>query len=295
MDINNLELYKIFYTVASTGNISRAAEVLYTGQPSVSKTIKRLEESLQTRLFIRNPKGVALTSDGKILLEYITKALQEIYAGELAIKKSTENTFGKLILGISSTLYKYFIFPNIKDFLEAHPNFTVSIVDNSKSCEIIEAVKKGAIDVGVASKPLLYEGIDFIPISTVEEIMVSAPNYIDRFDVSDLHTFFDQVPLIFLENGNVAREYNEQYLRSLGISVSPEIVTSNMNFIIELVMLGVGVGIVYKEAIQRELKSGELVELNFLPKIPKREIGIVLKKNELRSFTVREFVDFYSR
>lgn len=295
MDINNLELYKTFYAVAAAQNISKAAEVLYTGQPSVSKAIKRLEESLQVCLFIRNPKGVTLTNEGEILFKHVTKAMQEINTGELAIKKMTENTTGKLTLGISSTLYKYFIFPHVKGFLETHPHFMVNIVDNSKSYEIIKAVKERALDLGVVSKPLSGEGIEFIPISTVEETIVSTPDYLSRVDASDLHSFFDQAALISLEKGNVAREYNEQYLNGLGIDVKPEIVTSNMNFIIELVTLGVGIGIVYREAIQKELLEGILVEIDFLPAIPKREIGIVLKKNELHSFAVKEFIDYYMR
>ncbi len=99
----------------------------------------------------------------------------------------------------------------------------------------------------------------------------------------------------FLKEGNVAREYHESYLNSLNIDIKPEIVTSNMSFIIELVTLGMGIGMVYKEAVQKELKEGKLIELNSLPEIPKRDIGIVLNNNAFRTFAVNAFVEYYSR
>ena len=63
----NLSLYKIFYEVAKTENISRTSKELYISQPAISKSISKLESSLNTALFIRNSRGVQLTEDGKVL------------------------------------------------------------------------------------------------------------------------------------------------------------------------------------------------------------------------------------
>ena len=62
-----LSLYRIFYTVANTENISRAARQLFISQPSLSKSIGRLEEQLDTQLFIRTSRGVRLTEEGQLL------------------------------------------------------------------------------------------------------------------------------------------------------------------------------------------------------------------------------------
>ena len=64
-----LELYRVFRTVAAKGNISAAAQELYISQSAVSQSIRQLEEQLQLRLFSRSPRGVALTSEGQLLLE----------------------------------------------------------------------------------------------------------------------------------------------------------------------------------------------------------------------------------
>ena len=53
----NLSLYKVFYTVANTGNISKAAAELYISQPAISKSILKLEQNLEVTLFSRNSEG----------------------------------------------------------------------------------------------------------------------------------------------------------------------------------------------------------------------------------------------
>ena len=57
----NLSLYRIFYMVANTGSISRAASELFISQPAVSKAVQKLEQSLNTTLFLRSSRGVSLT------------------------------------------------------------------------------------------------------------------------------------------------------------------------------------------------------------------------------------------
>ena len=79
-----LELYRVFHEVARMGNISAAAQNLFISQSAVSQSIKQLEEQLQVRLFSRSTKGVYLTSEGKLLQEYISHALGLIQSGEAA-------------------------------------------------------------------------------------------------------------------------------------------------------------------------------------------------------------------
>ena len=69
----NLSLYKIFYTVAQEKNISRASQELYISQPAISKSIRKLEESLGVTLFVRSSRGVRLTEEGSLLYEHMQR------------------------------------------------------------------------------------------------------------------------------------------------------------------------------------------------------------------------------
>ena len=81
----NLSLYHIFYVTGKKGSISRAAKELYISQPAVSRAVQKLEHNLNTLLFKRNSRGVALTPDGKILFEKIQAAFELVNEGERAI------------------------------------------------------------------------------------------------------------------------------------------------------------------------------------------------------------------
>ena len=83
----HLSQYKIFYEVARCGNISRAAKELYISQPAISKAISKLEESLGTRLFNRNSRGVQLTREGTILFQHVNTAYDSIGHGERELKR----------------------------------------------------------------------------------------------------------------------------------------------------------------------------------------------------------------
>ena len=85
-----LELYRVFHEVARMGNISAAAQNLFISQSAVSQSIKQLEEQLQVRLFSRSTKGVYLTSEGKLLQEYISHALGLIQSGEEKLAQSRQ-------------------------------------------------------------------------------------------------------------------------------------------------------------------------------------------------------------
>ena len=70
MDIN-LELYKVFYYVATTLSFSEASRQLFISQSAVSQSIKTLEKKLNHPLFIRSTKKVLLTPEGELLLQHV--------------------------------------------------------------------------------------------------------------------------------------------------------------------------------------------------------------------------------
>lgn len=74
----NLNLYHIFYTVAKCRNISGAARQLFISQPAISKAISRLEQNLDTTLFLRSSRGVRLTETGELLFRQVESAFQAI-------------------------------------------------------------------------------------------------------------------------------------------------------------------------------------------------------------------------
>ena len=95
---------KVFYHVAKERSISRAAERLRTFQPSVTRCIRQLEHQAQSKLFIRNRKGLILTQQGEILFDHVKNAMTEIELAQNKISGAAEDVNG--ILKITTT-YAY--------------------------------------------------------------------------------------------------------------------------------------------------------------------------------------------
>ncbi len=83
----SLSSYRIFYEVARTENISRAAKELYISQPAISKSISKLEDSLNVPLFVRSSRGAQLTEEGRVLYEHVRAAFEQLDMGEQEIHR----------------------------------------------------------------------------------------------------------------------------------------------------------------------------------------------------------------
>ena len=123
----NLSSYWIFYTVANAGNISKAAKELYISQPAISKSIQKLEDGLECKLFSRSSRGVVLTDEGRLLYDHVSEAFEALNEGEEKLKRSIELGVGQLKIGVSSTLCKYMLLPYLKEFIHRNPHISISI------------------------------------------------------------------------------------------------------------------------------------------------------------------------
>ena len=123
----NLELYKVFYYVAKNESISRAANELLISQPAISKSIKNLEEQINTNLFIRKRDGVLLTEAGEIIYKKIKDAMDLIYSAENDLEVLTNMESGIINIGASKTILHEFLMPYIKEFHIKYPKINIII------------------------------------------------------------------------------------------------------------------------------------------------------------------------
>lgn len=132
---------RIFREVATGKSISKAAESLNYVQSNVTAHIKRLEEELNTILFIRHGKGVTITDDGKKLLYYANSILDML--DKAASEFRTEGT--SLRIGASQTLSASRLPTWLKTYKNQYPNVSISVkTDNQQS--LINALEKSELD-----------------------------------------------------------------------------------------------------------------------------------------------------
>lgn len=180
----NLNYYKIFYEVAKNKNISKAAEILYISQPAVSKSIAKLEQSLNHTLFIRSKKGVRLTEEGKTLFHYLSKAFDSIETAEKTLKRIGQFGIGQIRIGVSTSLCKHILLSYLQDFIRENPHVKVSIACNP-TFETIQLLKQGKIDIGLICDTPLDKQYHFMPLRSIHDTFVTTQTYLDNLTLRE--------------------------------------------------------------------------------------------------------------
>ncbi len=158
-------------TILKEGSFSKAAEALYVSQPSLSATIKRIEEKISAPIFDRSTSPVSLTQIGA---EYV-RCATEIEATEKNFEKFLEDNLGlasgKIKIGGSSFFSAYVIPRMISEFNKVYPNITFELFeDNTKS--LIEKIESGKIDLALDNSSEKFENIS--TVKYMEEILLLA-------------------------------------------------------------------------------------------------------------------------
>ena len=290
----NLSSYKIFYTVATTGNISKAAKELYISQPAISKSIQKLEESIGARLFERSSRGVTLTDAGELLYTHVKSAFETLTLGEDKLRRSIELGVGHLTIGVSSTLCKYVLLPYLKEFIKQYPHINISISCQSTN-QTLKLLEEGKLDVGLIGKPYILKNIDFYGLHEIEDIFLATRNYLHNLSIRGIRKdqILQNATLMLLDKENMTRQYIDDYFQRNHISLQDIIEVSNMDLVIEMAKVSLGVGCVIKEFVREELENGTLVEIPLGIPIHKREIGFAYNRDVKVSESLEKFVAFY--
>lgn len=287
----NLDLYRVFYSVATHGNISKAANELFISQPAVSKAICNLERSSGITLFSRNSRGVKLTKEGEVFYQYVKSALNQIYEGERVLTKLKNKEIGIIKVGISSILCKNFLVPRLKNFIQKYPQIKI-IINNKTSSETLKLLDDGKVDIAIVSTPCDYFHYNFVEIFKIQDIFVASKGYINSHNIENLEDITSYHTLMLLEEGNVSRKYIDLYFNQNNIHIKPDIELSNMDLLVELAKVDLGITVAIKEFITNELSDGPLIELPIKPSIPCRSIVMLSHKSTPLSIASQAFWNY---
>lgn len=288
----NLAQYKIFYEVAKTGNISKAAKELYISQPAISKSVSKLEDSLGTVLFTRNSRGVQLTSEGQVLFEYTKSAFDALNQGEQELKRIKNFHMGHIRIGVSNTLCRFVMVRYLKAFIEEYPHIKISI-ESQSTTHTLSMLDQQKIDIGLVAKPKLNKNLTFFPVMEIEDIFVAAPSYLANLKLREGADadVFHAGNIMLLDRNNITRHYIEDYMNINHIQANNLLEVTTMDLLVEFSRIGLGIGCVIKEFVKEDLESGKLVQLELDNPIRKRSVGFAYSTNR-RSRVLDTFIKF---
>ncbi|MBE7087033.1 MAG: LysR family transcriptional regulator [Clostridiales bacterium] len=288
----NLELYRVFYTVAKCGSLTKAAEELYISQPAVSQAIKQLETQLGGQLFIRTHKGMELSeTGGKQIFKTVEEALKLFDQAENKYAELKDTATGVVRICASDTVSTHFLLPYIKEYHEKYPDVNL-VLQNCTSSETIELLKNNKGDVGFVNLPIDDSEINLMnTVMQLHDTFVAGEKFYELTDgVVDLKRLQDY-PLLMLELSTATRQAIVSFAHSQGIHLHPEIELASLELMTSLAKNGIGIACIPREFVSHELlEEKSLREIKTNPTLPTRAIGLALPKQDNMTFAVKEFV-----
>lgn len=271
----NLEYYRIFYYVAKNKSITGAAVELCISQPAVSQAIKVLETSLESKLFLRNAKGVTLTQEGEALYLYVKQGYEAILKGEATLKKMQNFELGEIRIGASDMTLQFYLLPFLEQFHEQYPNIKVTVT-NGPTPETLHFLREGRIDFGVVSEPFIAGEQDKITkVGKIQDTFVAGRRFLELKHRQISLPELEQLPMICLEKNTSTRAFMDSFLKLKQVEIQPEFELATSNMIVQFALRSLGIGMVVKDFALPYLESGDLFELQLRCKIPERHFCII--------------------
>lgn len=286
-----MKLHQMYYfdTVCRLGSVSRAAEELHISQPSVSCSIRELEEEFGISLFHRVKKRLVLTSEGEFYLSRIQPILRltDELDNEMKQFGTRQN---QLKLGVPPMIGTI-LFPTMfKNFKPMYPDIHLDIVEYG-SKQTTELVDNDMLDMAI----VITNGLDtssFHVIEILETQMILCVR--NDHPLSALSTVtldsLDQEPLILLKEDSYQNMILKQ--RFAAMNIKPDILTySNQLMTVErFICEGIASAFLFPELITGK---PEITGIPLAEPIPVK-IGLIWKKEKKISGSISRFINFTS-
>ena len=287
----NWELCRIFYQVARCRNFSRAASMLFTSQPAVSRAMAALERELGCRLFIRNRRGVELTPEGKLFYAHVEAGCEQFRRGREEIAQAVGLQSGSVAIGASETALRVWAMSRLDRFHARYPGVTLRLYGGT-SRQAMEELKSGAIDFAVAA---MYGGgfryLKETRLRSFRDVFVASRSFSflkgRRVTLEELMRH----PLICHKRGTLTFEFLEGLCKARGLELEPAMEPETSDLVLELARHGFGVGFLPEQAAEKALREGDVFVVQVAEELPSRSISLLEYEGHTLSLAARRLRD----
>lgn len=291
----DLNLFKTFYIVAKHCNFTKASEELFISQPAVTKSIQKLEEQLNTKLFKRTSNGISLTAEGEIVYNYAQKLYNLVVASNNVIDDINNIQFKNINIGVPTHLGTFFLVNYLKQYNEKFPNMHINII-NKSSEEMLKMLEKRELDVVIDTDMMVTEN-DIIIKNEILELdgcFVAGEKYKNlinkKIDPKEINNY----PLILPSKMTSNRKMLDIYFRRKNIILKPLIEANSSSISRNIILNNLGIGWMIKEFVSEDLENKKLFEI----KIDIDEVAIPVSIAYNKIYTnsvVKEFINLFKK
>jgi DNA-binding transcriptional LysR family regulator len=259
-----LQQLRILKAVATEKSFTRAAEILYLSQPSLSKQIKSLEKNLDISLINRENNKISLTENGKVFLQYSERILGLCEESCRALIDLKNGNRGNLRIGASQTIGTYLMPGVLALFAQSYPQIDLKVQVNSTRI-VAKNIMNREIDLAIVGGDIPNELKKKL---TVEDFVEDELSLI----LSKLHPFAKRKKIskddlyhlnfITLNSNSTIRKFVDNILKENSIETKQLKIVMQLNSIEGIktaVSLGLGAAFVSSSAIEKEIELEKIV------------------------------------
>jgi DNA-binding transcriptional LysR family regulator len=287
LDIRQMQ---VLIEVARQRSFTKAAEAMYITQPTISKTIKAMEEELGVVLFDRVGKKIELTDAGRIIAtqaQQIVTSFQNLMA-ELDDLRNLKK--GHLRIGLPPMVGASFFPKVIGEFHQRYPDITIQLFeDGAKKVE--QDVAGGLLDVGVVVLPTVEAELSCFPFVEEKLNLVVHPSHpLAEQESAELSELSQDGFVLFREDFTLHDRIIGECAKA---GFQPHVIyeSSQWDLISEMVAVGLGITLL-PETICREIDDEGVRIIPLVKPVIPWKLGIVWRDDRYQSFATREWIRF---
>ncbi len=232
-----------FVAVARTRHFTRAADLTGVSQPTLSKQIRVLENSLGTPLFVRDRGAIELTSAGEALLPHAQRILIDVESAQRTVHEVAGLRRGRVRLGATPSLCDGLLPEALTRFHDTYPAIDLE-VQEAGSRVLTRELSQGRLDVALLIVPLHSNEPDIETTPVLRERLVLASpatsDLPDRMDVGQLR----DLPLVMFREGYDLRDVTLRACASAGFEPRLAVEGGEMSAVLRFVEAGLGHAVV---------------------------------------------------
>jgi DNA-binding transcriptional LysR family regulator len=278
-----------FAEVAKQKSFTKAASTLHVSQPSLSKTIKILEEALGTPLFYRGAKQLELTDTGEVFLANAKNVLDAFDNLTAELDDVGDLKKGEIKIGIPPIIGAAFFSNLISKYIELYPSIHMSLHEVGSN-KIKQGVSEDELDVGlICNLPIQKENYEMIRLLRDPLMLIAHQD--NSLAEKEQITFSDieHEPMILYRRDFSLHDRIMEACGSHGFYPNVVCESSQKDFIIEMVEAKLGVALLPSK-ICSQLSNENMKAIPFAKPAVYLELTMIWKKNKYLSHAVREFI-----
>ncbi len=267
-----------FLAVAERRSVSAAAAVLYVTQPALTTRIKNLERELGVQLFVRTPRGMRLTAEGRAFRAHAQRAVQALAEGRQLLRELREGRVGELVVGAAPAISTYVLPLVLRRFQASFPNVHL-IVRTGHSEEILELVLREQVQVGLV-RELPHPATTSRPLYEDEIVLVVHPAHRFAAEASIAVAELANERLILFDRTSSYFVLTSAFFREAGVVPRGVMELDNVDATKKMVEQDLGIAFLPYTAVRGELAAETLREVAIEGYDPVRRPIVAIRRRD---------------